>query len=281
MSPEALAVRPGHGFPVIQARHVDPRPDHVLEPPAQRLHGAGDLVDDGVGLRGRVDAAQHAAAVGGGRPRDADARARGGPPGNSRRAAPTRVPLKHRRVPSAPRAHRVRRREGVEVVAQVARGGQERRHAVLVAAVAGNRRQRRDRRFELGRDRPRPSASPASRALSAMCDRSPSRAPTITAATPGCCITKRVATLAIDTPWRSATSRAAPQHPLQRRPAAGDADEAAVLHLRPGAVALPVGLGRAQPAIAEPAAAQRAVGQQRHVELLRTRRRARPRRADR
>ena len=258
---------PGHGFPVLQARHVDPGPHHVLEPAAQRLQGAGDLVDDGVGLRGRIDAAQHAAAVGGGRPRDADAR----PAADRPAIAGERLPARAAEAPAGAvgaDAHLVRRREGVEVVAQVARGGQERRHAVLVAAVAGNRRQRRDRRLEpaaivLVQRAARPAARCRRCAIARPAGRRRSPRPR-----PDCCITKRVATLAIDTPWRSATSRAA----RSTRCSAGQPP--ATRMKRPYficdhvPVALPVGLGRAQPAIAEPAAAQRAVGQQRHVELL-------------
>ena len=112
------------------------------------------------------------------------------------------------------------------------------------------------------------SVKPQSRALSSMWARSPSRAPTITAATPGCCITKRVATLAIDTRCRSATWRAA------RSTRCSASHPPATRRKRPYFICDQVPCrsqsGSAAPShrSRQPAAAQRAVGEQRHVELL-------------
>src|SRR5690242_14264623 len=51
---EALAVRAGHGLPVIEASDEDPRADDVVEPGAERLQRALDLVDREVSLRGGI-----------------------------------------------------------------------------------------------------------------------------------------------------------------------------------------------------------------------------------
>ncbi len=52
------------------------------------------------------------------------------------------------------------------------------------------------------------------------------------------------------------------QHPLQGIPPAGDAHEAAVLHLRPRAAALPVGLRLTEPSIRQPAPGERSVSEE-------------------
>ena len=52
------------------------------------------------------------------------------------------------------------------------------------------------------------------------------------------------------------------QHALKRRPATGGANEPTILHLRPGAQRVPVGFGRAEPAFTEKSAQQRAVAEE-------------------
>ena len=59
---------------------------------------------------------------------------------------------------------------------------------------------------------------------------------------------------------------------LKRCPAAGRANETAVLHLRPGRERIPVGLGRTEPPVAEKASQQRSVTEQSHAVRQRIRR---------
>ena len=59
-----------------------------------------------------------------------------------------------------------------------------------------------------------------------------------------------------------ANGRCRVQHPLQRLPAPNRADEAPVPHLRPRSGPFPIGLVAPEPALAEPASCERAVGQQ-------------------
>ena len=97
--------------------------------------------------------------------------------------------------------------EGAQMMAEIARGGEVRRLAVFVAAIAGDPRASRRAPRRSSRCPLASSAKEKRRRLSARCSRSPSRAPTITAATACCSRTQRVATLAIDTPCFFATSR--------------------------------------------------------------------------
>ena len=202
-------------------------------------------------------------AVRGGRARHADAasgahRAREAGQWLPRRAAETPA----RAV--APRPHLVGWRQRVEVMAQVARGRQERRCPVLVAAVARNRRERGDGCLELGviLGRELKGAQPRVvldvRALAQpRADDHRRHAPLLHDEARGHVGERHAVTIG-HRPCRT-------QHALQRRPAAGRADEAPVLHLRPGARAFPVGLVLPQPRVAEPAAAHRAVGEQAHA----------------
>ena len=142
MCAEALAVRPRHGLPVVGGRAtIDARADHVAQRRAERLQRALDLVDRR-SASARRDPCR--------RSRDRRAspscprRACAGP-WRTARAKP--ASLSHGGPAQAERACRRRAAppaygagNDVEVMAQVAGRRQERRPAVLVAAIAGNRR---------------------------------------------------------------------------------------------------------------------------------------------
>ena len=103
--------------------------------------------------------------------------------GCSRRAAPRRCRCR-RAADRRGRRHGSPRRpcgSAVEMVAEIARRGQERRAAVFVAAVAGDAAWRRPARRRSARGPRRRARRRRARRLSARCSRSPSRAPTITA----------------------------------------------------------------------------------------------------
>ena len=151
-------------------------------------------------------------------------------------------------------------------MAQVAGRRQERRLAVLVAAIAGNRLQRRQRGADLG-----------AVVIGERQRKEPKRiVDVLTFAETGADDDARHAGLIEDEAARDVGDRNAMarghrrgrlQHALQRAPPAGHPQETAVLHLRPRGEALPVRLRRAEPAFGEPAAGQRAVRQQLHAVL--------------
>ena len=87
----------------------------------------------------------------------------------------------------------------------------------------------------------------------------------ITAPTAAWSSTQRVATLAIETRCLRATPSSASSSRWRQRPAARGVDEAPILQLAP--VRDRGGLGRAQPALRQKAAAERAEGQQLHAKL--------------
>jgi hypothetical protein len=129
-----------HGVGVGDIGEVDACAHHVVDAPAQRADGGGDLVEHPGRLRAGVAAVDEARrAVRGRRARDEDALAAA----HGARVARQRLPLAAAADAPAPgvAGHRlllVDLRQRVEVVAQVAAGGEEGRPAVLVAAVAGD-----------------------------------------------------------------------------------------------------------------------------------------------
>ena len=135
---KALAMGAGHGLPVGHVPHEDPGAHHVLEPPAERLQRALDLVDDEVQLgrrrRGRRRPGRRWVAV---VPGDRDAVAAATRPAEPGEGLPRRCRSRPGCGRPGPPSRAIRRRERLEMVAQVARGGEERRPPVLVAAVAG------------------------------------------------------------------------------------------------------------------------------------------------
>ena len=131
-------------FPVGDAVHKDARADDVRQLCAERVERRLDLVDRKVRLCGGVGPADHAVTVGCGRPRHPDAV----PDADGAAVASHRFPRRAARA-SRPIARsvlrRVHRRERIDMVAQVARGGEVRWLAILVTAVIRNRRQHADR----------------------------------------------------------------------------------------------------------------------------------------
>ena len=215
-----------------------------------------------------------------GRARDEDAPARGEPLAQSPRCASHVVPLRQSVRPRS-RAHGlVGRGHRVEVMAQVAGRGQERRLAVLVAAITGNGLQRGQRGPDLG-----------TVVIGEGQRKEPERIVDVFAfAETGADDDARHAGLIQDEAARDVGDRDTVarrhrrgrlQHALQRAPSAGDSQEAAVLHQGPCREALPVGLRRSEPAFGEPAAGQRAVREQVHAVLDAEGAPIRPPRADR
>ena len=130
-------MHPAHRFAVGRVLQVDPGAHHVLQFAAQRLDAGRNLVEDVGGLYRSVAAAdQLALAMGGGGARHQDAitqahRARVAGnrlPGAAAVNCPALVVARHRLT-------RPQWRHCIQVVAEVARGGQERRVAVFVTAV--------------------------------------------------------------------------------------------------------------------------------------------------
>ena len=265
---KASSVRSRDGLPIVGVDQIDTGAHDIVEGCAESRQTRSDLVKNEGGLPAAIAGADNlvrAVCRRGAADQDPFAHAHGAAVSGDRLEGAARGDARSPR-PAFDSRQLEGRGMAIEDDAEVARGGEERGLPIFIAAVAGQRLRLRQRLVDSlvivcverkGKNTCR---------LSSVCRRSPSRAPTMTAATAGCSSAQRVADIGDRDPMTSWRRGRAPT----KSPAAPSQPPAASTKrwyfiLLQSAISPLAGSWPPEPALAHQPAGERPIGEQAHA----------------